>query len=747
MPAKFFLPLLLVLTLLTPARAADIIKIPAYSGQPDFMVTPVEGDKPTTNPAIRISAETNPAAFAIHASGPGTIGGLWKMPKPLDASSSANLIVSLKFIGPVPPQGLFVRLHSGSQLTNDLNAADYLDGLMDGKAHEVVLPLKDFLDRKPNFDPKTIDAVEFRGISWSGPEKNFTCLISEISFDNRPSHALTDPPVPVARDPKPIAADAPAVTADIDLAAPGRPISPYIYGGACDAKVAKAAGMTIVRHGGNPTSTVNWKGGFWSSGADWYFVNNPAGAKPTPPEKRLAAFLDLKKQGLELYQTIPIMGRVAKDGDSVGFDTRKYPDQTSWEGKDHPGDLHPYAGSGRQYIRDEAGEIKKDAKGKPLTRDIPPNPDDVSIEMSPDDQCAQLEFEVKNMGFGTAANGGIKFVALDNEPAIWQGTHKCFKPVACGYDEYWQRTQDYAGRLKKIDPSVKIAGPCTWGWTDLFYSGLDAQLISQGKGTWASPPDFAAHGKVPFLKWWMKNLADYEKKNGTRLVDILDFHFYPQSHGKTGTDQGEGRVQETRVYWDPTFKTTSWMGAETNKICRVIPLLKEWIAESNPGMLTSIGEYASDGGNEISGGVAQAELLGIFAREGLDMAFIWGEPGPNSSVHFGFLITRNPDGKFTPFGDHYLPATVSSPEDVSVHTGRDTATGRLSFILINKRASKDARVTLKLSKPLPAQSITPYEYSSANRRALGQLPALKVSGNQIEVNLPAMSILRLDATP
>jgi len=35
----------------------------------------------------------------------------------------------------------------------------------------------------------------------------------------------------------------------------------------------------------------------------------------------------------------------------------------------------------------------------------------------------------------------------------------------------------------------------------------------------------------------------------------------------------EQRVQETRVLWDPTFKDGSWMGSETEKVLRILPLM------------------------------------------------------------------------------------------------------------------------------------------------------------------------------
>jgi hypothetical protein len=180
---------------------------------------------------------------------------------------------------------------------------------------------------------------------------------------------------------------------------------------------------------------------------------------------------------------------------------------------------------------------------------------------------------------------------------------------------------------------------------------------------------------------------------------------------------------------------------------KIIRLMKEWLAECNPGLQTSIGEYNFGGEKDISGGVAQAELLGVFAREGLDFAFLWFFPTPNSSHWFAYKLYRNPDGKFTAFGDKYLPATVNAPTDVSVHAARDRKSGKITLVLINKRAAKDASVTLKFNQPLPDQEVVPYEYSAADRMAIGQLPPVKIGGSAVTMALPAMSVMRFDVKP
>ena len=719
------------------------------------------------NNVVRVeTGEAHSGGSAIEFLGQGSewIGGGWSWRGwyPPGAGEDiriySNLVFWIKVTGD-DPGVMSVALVSAitTKPSGQILVGEYVgDGetLHDGNWHEVVIPLCDFYAaaKDKNFDPKSVWEIDLN--TWAPAARSFHIYLDDIGFDNRRvrPHSVWVT-LPEARQPRALRTPV-SVSAEIDLKSDGLPISPFIFGAAMgDQKAATELGLTIIRAGGNPISPFNWKQGFSSKGLDWFFVND---GTETAPENNwmLTLHRDNKKAGRESYLSVPMMGRVAKDGTSVAFDIRKYPDQESWAGKLQPADPHPYGGNGVQLLRDANGEIKKDSAGKPVTRLIEPDPADTSVVMTPDEQCDMLSFMMKKMNYGPASAGGVKYLALDNEPCLWSSTHRGIHPKGVSYDEYWERTVAYASRLKKIDPTVKIAGPTWFGWSAYFVSGLDLQLCNQGKGSWASPPDFTAHGKVPITKWWLKKLAEYEKTNKTRLVDILDFHFYPQTGiylGGALNDPAvmESRVQETRVLWDPSFVESSWMADDVNgkavggKI-QLIRMMKQWVAECNPGMQISLGEYNFGGEKDVSGGVAEAEMLGVFAREGVDFAFLWLFPSPNTSHWFAYKMFRNPDGLGTAFGDRYLSARVDRPDDVSVHVARDSKDGRLTFVLVNKRATRDARVTLKFQQSLPAQQVVMYEYSQADRMCIGRLPARTLGGAELNVDLPAMSVLRWD---
>ncbi len=47
---------------------------------------------------------------------------------------------------------------------------------------------------------------------------------------------------------------------------------------------------------------------------------------------------------------------------------------------------------------------------------------------------------------GTAAAGGVRLWALDNEPMLWNSTHRDVHPAGTTYDELWGKTARSAPR-------------------------------------------------------------------------------------------------------------------------------------------------------------------------------------------------------------------------------------------------------------------------------------------------------------
>src|SRR6185295_9814528 len=243
--------------------------------------------------------------------------------------------------------------------------------------------------------------------------------------------------------------------------------------------------------------------------------------------------------------------------------------------------------------------------------------------------------------WGTNANGGLRYYILDNEPSIWHGTHRDVRPTGPTMDEIKNKIVDYAGKIRAVDPSALISGPEEWGWSGYFFSGYDQQYGSAHG--WGSLPDRNNHGGADYLPWLLDALRQHNAATGTRLLDIFTVHYYPQ--GGEFSDDVSGAMQlrrnrSTRSLWDPAYVDETWI----NDRVQLVRRLKTWVNTYYPGTATGITEYNWGAENHINGATAQADILGIFGREGLDMAARWATPASSTPTYKAMKMFRNYDG-------------------------------------------------------------------------------------------------------
>ncbi|HEY3054809.1 MAG TPA: glycoside hydrolase family 44 protein [Thermoanaerobaculia bacterium] len=130
-------------------------------------------------------------------------------------------------------------------------------------------------------------------------------------------------------------------------------------------------------------------------------------------------------------------------------------------------------------------------------------------------------------------------------------------------------------------------------------------------------PDRDAHGGREYVPYLLEQMK--AQSNGVRLLDVLTVHFYPQGSefsDDTSTSTQLLRNRSTRSLWDPNYKDESWINDKVMLISR----LRGWVSSLYPGTQIGITEYNWGAEKHINGATAQADILGIFGREGLDLA-------------------------------------------------------------------------------------------------------------------------------
>ncbi len=504
----------------------------------------------------------------------------------------------------------------------------------------------------------------------------------------------------------------------VDAAAGLTPISPYIYGiNFAEEALARELRLPVRRWGGNATTRYNWKTNMSNRGSDWYFENLPENnATNLPQNSAVHTFIDQNvRTGTDSIITVPLIGWTPNLR-SCGFSVAKYGPQQQVD----------------PYWKDCGNGIKSDGTTKLTGND----PLDTSLAIGPEFVREWIQYLAGR--YGTAAKGGVRFYNLDNEPMLWNSTHRDAHPSPTSYDEMRDRTYAYAAAIKQADPSALTLGPVLWGWVAYFRSALDT--ASDQWWNLHPTPDQGAHGGIPFLDWYLQQMRDYEAKNGTRILDYLDLHFYPQGTGVSDNSAGNAstqalRLRSTRALWDPDYIDESWI----NDKVRLIPRMRDWVQNNYPGTKIALTEYNWGAMKTLNGALAQADVLGIFGREKLDVATLWGPDASDQPWAYAFRMYRNYDEAGASFGDISVRASSSDSDKLSIFAARRISDSALTVMLINK-SSADLASTVSLSGFAPAGPARVYRYSSDNLKAIARVADQPVTAAGFSATFPASSI-------
>lgn len=518
--------------------------------------------------------------------------------------------------------------------------------------------------------------------------------------------------------PAPTAVPGSGPTLTINASADHRPISPHIYGmNFPEDDLAAELQLPVARWGGNATSRYNWQLDVSNRASDWFFeniANDVANLSALPSGSSSDQFVSRNhNNNTDSIITIPMMGWTPKSRSrDCAFSVAKYGAQQQTD---------PWAPDCGNGISSSGAEITSN------------DPADTSLAI--DETFVQEWIAHLNDSFGAADEGGVRFYNLDNEPMLWHHTHRDVHPGRTSYDEIRDLTYQYGAAIKEADPAAQTLGPVAWGWPAYFFSAADGDW-------WISAPDRAAHGGVAFVPWYLQQMAAYEDAHGVRILDYLDLHYYPQQSGVALQGVGSAatqalRLRSTRALWDESYVDESWI----DEPIYLLPRMRDWVDANYPGTKLAITEYNWGGLEHINGAVTQAEVLGIFGREGLDLATLWDPPAANEPGAYAFRMFLNYDGENGRFGETSVQASSSKQSDVAIYASLRDEDGALLLLLVNK-SQNGLTSPVNISNFTPATQAQVYRYSAANLNAIVREADLAV-GSSFDVTLPAMSLTLL----
>ncbi len=528
----------------------------------------------------------------------------------------------------------------------------------------------------------------------------------------------------------------------IDTAAGQHAISPDIYGinfywdlsTDTDPLHIAAAEIraTARRFGGNESDRYDYRTDYQNKTSDWYFEDLQRTGTPglqLPEGSYFNQFADqVRTTNGKILATANVLGWLPKAQRACSYSVAKYGQQCSTD---------PWWSSCGDGLHTGSGSSCGSAI---LTND----PTDANFQVDQSYQQGWISYLLSRYGQGN--QGGAAIWDLANEPIWWDDTNQDIHPNPYTYDELLSLDMASAIAIKQADPTALVSGPVADNYASIWYSKKDIVSGWASGAWWANPVDRNAHGGVPIMAWYLQQFQTYETKNNVRLLDYYDTHAYlaPGSNPASLLDS-------TREWWDPTYIVNGdyWIcdpanhGASTAP--QLIPRLKTIINANYPGTKLAITEYSFGSLDTITGALAQADILGIFGREGVDLATIWGPPKPTDPGAFAFRMYRNYDGIGGEFGETGVQATSADQGQLSVYAALRSDLN-LTAVVINKTAN-DLSSTLNLANFSPGAAAHVWRYSGANLGAIVAQPDVATNAGAVTTVFPAYSITLLDFPP
>ncbi len=500
-----------------------------------------------------------------------------------------------------------------------------------------------------------------------------------------------------------------AVAVDINVLANRHQISPFIYGNN-DQTIADIldVGYTYSRWGGNDSSNYNYLLQTRNAASDYYFEDYGGAGD------QVQLITDTQNAGSHALTTMAMMDWVAQTS-GWSFSVKEFGPQCSVD----------------PYNTDAGNGLVAGSTGNCSTSTVPVTTNAITTAYYPlvdtaqqcpsgttdGTTCIDRETWAKALApaFGSGACSlpystitSCHLYDMDNEPEIWNGTHRDVHPNPTGYDEIANLYEAEATNLKAWDPAAVRFGPvfCCWWY---YWNGANGG----GNGI---PSDKSAHGGVDFLPWWLNQIYWFDQINGARTLDVFDIHAYGDcgidnncTDGKLTNAQLQAETAEVAAYyWDPATvnqdtNNTYTTNEEPNpSIPFIIPRFKAMVNAIYPGTPLSFTEwgagFAQNASTDFSTAIADADTLGVFGREGLSFASRWGGPSSGTPEYLAWKMYTNYDGAHDGFGTVSVSDTNNGNSNLFSSYATLNSTGTtMTIMVLNKDPGNAAQVTFDLS--------------------------------------------------
>jgi len=491
----------------------------------------------------------------------------------------------------------------------------------------------------------------------------------------------------------------------INLDGEHKEISLYIYGVNTYGNETELDGVTTtaLRQGGNRYTGYNWETNYSNAGEDWLNSSDTNLGDDSDGSAYAARSLSELCQDNDIsykMTTLQMAGYVAADKAGTVSESEAAPSDRWYE------------------VIFRKGDTLLD------TPDLTDNV--VYID-------EYVNYLVQNLGDATTSTG-IQGYALDNEPVLWNDTHPLLHSEEVTNSELISKSIELASVVKEIDPNAEVYGPSFWGMLSCITIDDDDWNAVSSQYDW-------------YIAYYLKQMAQAEEETGTRLLDVLDVHYYAQD-----CSTEEAILQAARSLYDSDYQEDSWLQPWFGGYFPFLTRLQETIDAYYPGTKLSLTEYnlgnisdEKNTGVSIASGIAEAEALGAFADQGVYLATYWGTLSNCPYVESAINLYTNYDGEGSTFGDTLVESTSEDLSQAAVFAaieGDDEST--ITTVLTNKNDTDTENAVITLDgADIDYQSVTVYAITQDSTDIQVIDVQNDIVNNQIVVELPPLSVAQI----
>lgn len=333
--------------------------------------------------------------------------------------------------------------------------------------------------------------------------------------------------------------------------------------------------------------------------------------------------------------------------------------------------------------------------------------------------------------------------SMDNEMEIWPGTHSDL-PYSYpeGDDTAAERMiQNYvqvALSAKKIFPSIKLTGPVAaneWTWCNIRYdNGKTAVVTAKDK-------------KYCWIEYFIKRIAEEEKKSGVKLLDVFDIHWYPSEKDY------ESQINWHRVFFDTTYNYPGANGIKrANETCKwdesitkeyIFKRIGDWLSKymgENHGITFALTETDfPESMDAMTRAIVYASFLGTFADNGVEIFTPWTwREGMYEAAHLFARYAQK------------VRIEATSSNDSLVSSYASLGSDSLTIILVNRAEKSSEPITLSIqnfdakekAELLTLSNLSKETFVSHSQNAIKR-SNVSLSKNSATFSLPEKSISAL----